>query len=120
MKRLYSLKRNKEFRYVYKTGKSIPSKCLVIVFRKSNSKLPKIGFSVSKKIGKSVIRNRVKRRLREAFSPLLPRIKPGSNIIFVAREPILYESFLGIAENVESLLNKAGLLLPADNGQAGV
>ncbi|HHT86735.1 MAG TPA: ribonuclease P protein component [Clostridiales bacterium] len=118
MKRLYSLKRNKEFRYVYKTGKAIASKCLVLVYRRSNHELPRIGFSVSKKIGNSVTRNRVKRRMRAAFSPLLPRVKPGSSIIFVAREPILNESFLGIVESIEGLLNKAGLLSPTDDMKA--
>ena len=67
MKRCFSLKRNKTFRYVYRKGKSVPSRMLVMIYNKSKTGMVKVGFSVSKRIGNSVTRNRIKRRLREAF-----------------------------------------------------
>ena len=79
MKRCYSLKRNKEFRHVYRKGQSKATRQLVLVYARAGAKQQKppirVGFSVSKKLGNSVVRNRVKRRLRESFGPMIPCVK---------------------------------------------
>ncbi len=120
LKRCYSLKRNKEFRYLYKNGRSVALRACVLVYKKQSrgQALPRIGFSVSKKLGKSVVRNRVKRRMRAALTPLLPNIKSGCRLIFIARTPILDESFEGINRTFLKLLEKAELIniaAPADD-----
>ena len=110
MKRCYSLKRNKEFRRVYRQGKSAGSHILVLIHQSSRKPDVKIGLSVSKRIGSAVVRNRVKRRLREAVTPLLPEIAPGCRLIFIARSPILDASFKEIESTVRRLVRKVGLL----------
>ena len=70
MKRTYSLRKNSQFQYVYRRGKSCACRELVLLFVRGPRM--QVGFSVSKKVGKAVVRNRVKRRLREAFSPRSP------------------------------------------------
>ena len=66
---------------------------------------------VSKKISKkAVIRNKVKRRLREAVRIILPRIKPCYDIIFFTRPGIEQKDFSEIKEAVSNLLSKAGLI----------
>ncbi|MEG1560206.1 MAG: ribonuclease P protein component [Clostridia bacterium] len=110
MKRCYSLKRNKEFSYVYRSGKSAACRSLVIVYRKNRVGSVKIGLSVSKRIGKSVVRNRVKRQLRAVLTPLIPSIKTGFSIIFIARSPILTGRYADIEKSVKHLLEKASLL----------
>ena len=68
-----------------------------------------VGFSVSKKIGNSVQRNRAKRRLKACFSPLLPVVKPGYNLIFIARSAALTAPFLSMQKSMISALQRAGV-----------
>ena len=95
---------------MYKAKKSESCRTLVLVYSKSREPDIKIGFAVGKKIGNAVVRNRVKRRLREAVTPLLPEIHPGCRLIFIARMPITDASFKEIGSTVRRLLTKAGLI----------
>ena len=110
MKRRYSLKRNKEFRYVYRVGKSVGSRSLVLVYAKNRVQDVRIGLSVRKKLGNSVVRNRVKRRLRAALMPLLPYIRAGYHLVFIAKQPAVEEGFLALQDTLRYLIKKAGLL----------
>ena len=109
MKRSDSLKRKKEFRYTYRAGKSFACKLCALVYAKNRTDSVKIGFSVSKKIGNSVMRNRVKRRMREAVTPLLPQIGKGFNVIFIARSAIVDAPFADLSTSMQQLLIRAGL-----------
>lgn len=95
---------------MYKAGKSVGSHTLVLIYSPGRQPDIKIGFAVSKKIGSAVVRNRVKRRLREAVTPLLPEIVPGCRLIFIARSPITDANFRDIETTVRRLLQKAGLI----------
>lgn len=110
MKRCYSLKRNKEFRYVYRTGKTVTCRCLVLIYRKNKSGLLHIGLSVSKKNGNSVTRNLIKRRLRSALDRFIPELNPNYNLIVIARRPILDTSFEQIGDSFAYMFKKAGLI----------
>lgn len=104
------MKRNKTFRYVYRKGRSVPSGMLVMIYNKSRTGMVKVGFSVSKRMGNSVTRNRIKRRLREAFRPLIPDITPGYDIIFIARDAVKEAEFGRISATMQSMLTRAGLM----------
>lgn len=110
MKRCYSLKRNKEFRHTYRVGRSAGSRSMVLIYAVKKTPEVRIGFSVGKKLGNAVTRNRTKRRLREALTPLIPSIKPGSKLIFIAKPPVLEESFQSLRASMRFLLRKAELL----------
>ena len=82
MERRYRLKKNKAFQYVYHRGHSAGCRNLVMLLAPGREL--KIGFSVSKKTGNAVTRNKIKRRLRECFRPYLGDVKTGLYVI-VAR-----------------------------------
>lgn len=109
LKRCFSLKRNKQFRQVYRKGKSIACRELVLIYAKNRSDMVHVGFSVGKKLGNSVVRNRVKRRLREAFRPNLPLLLPGFDLIVIARDAARDAPFSSLADSLRYLLRKAGL-----------
>ena len=107
--RTYSLKRHKEFRFTYRTGRQVGGGSFVLVTARNRKDKVQVGFSVSKKIGNSVQRNRAKRRLKACFSPLLPSVKPGYNLIFIARSAALTAPFLAMQKSMVSALMRAGV-----------
>ena len=103
------MKRHKEFRFTYRTGRQVGGGSFVLVTARNRKDKVQVGFSVSKKIGNSVMRNRAKRRLKACFSPLLPRVKPGYNLIFIARSAALTAPFLSMQKSMISALQRAGV-----------
>lgn|SRR5574344_10310 len=108
MKKENRLKKRKQFNWTFKNGTAIHSKALVLVFTSSRG-TKKIGFSVSKKVGKAVIRNKVKRRLREILTKYILKIADNHTLIFVAKQEINSISFFEIENQVINLLKKAKL-----------
>jgi len=115
LQRTYSLKKNAQFKYVYRRGTSGGSHEMVMLYVRSNTL--KVGFSVGKKIGCAVERNRVKRRLRAACAPLLPRMKKGL-YVFIARQPASTADFDKLCRSMQYLLRRQNLLLAAEDADA--
>lgn len=111
LQRTYSLKKNAQFKYVHRRGTSSGSHEMVLLYVRANTL--KVGFSVGKKIGCAVTRNRVKRRLRAACVPLLPRMKPGL-YIFIARQPAEKADFTRLCRSMQYTLRKQNLLAAED------
>lgn len=107
---LNTLKKNREFGTVYGRGKSAVTKNIVLVYLKRKYGPVRVGFSVSKKIGCSVVRNKVRRRLKESMIRIYPEISSSCHIIFVARKPITDAAFAQIHDDMRYLLKKVGLL----------
>ena len=109
MNRSYSLKRHKEFRFTYRAGKHVGSRLFALIYVKNRSRKLQIGLSASKKLGNSVTRNRAKRRVRACLGPMLLRVKPGYNLVFILRDGVLTESFPIMTREMEQQLKRAGL-----------
>lgn len=110
MKSCYRLKKNYQYNYVYKHAQSVADRNFVLLFCKSNKTQTQVGFSVSKKYGHAVQRNRLRRQMKAAVSPLMPSVASGFNIVLVPRKTEQYQ-FCNIVESVRNLFEKAGLIL---------
>ncbi|MDK2822992.1 MAG: ribonuclease protein component [Clostridia bacterium] len=107
----YRLRKNIDFRRIYKSSKSIANQYLVLYIKKNREvNNTRIGFSISKKIGKANERNYLKRQLREIARKNIKKIKPGYDLIFIARQKIKGKSYHDVEENMESLLIKGRLM----------
>ncbi len=106
---LTTLKKNKEFGLVYSRGRSCATRLMVLIYLPRKYGGVRAGFSVSKKVGKSVVRNRTRRRLKEAFRVYMADVRPNTNLIFLARAPIAEAGFSEIKRDMYYLLKKAAL-----------
>lgn len=104
------LKKNWEFKRVYRLGKTLVSPNVVLYYYVNRTNNNRIGFSISKKIGKSVARHRVKRIYWEAFRSLQDNLKKGFDFILVARKPIIQMDFHKAREELLFLCLKGKLL----------
>ena len=115
LKKEFRLKKRYQFNYTYKNAVSFGARHMVICFTKSSNKNIKIGLAVTKKVGKAVVRNQIKRRIRSAIAPLLISLKPNYNLIVVARPNIVEANFHEIESELKYLLKKASLLNEESN-----
>lgn len=108
MKRALSLKSEASFLYVRRHGTKYFGKFVTIYV--ISAATTKVGVSVSKKIGKAVVRNKVKRRIKEIFVALLPTARKGKHFLVSAKQGIDNASFSELSEDIRRLLLKSGAL----------
>jgi ribonuclease P protein component len=102
------LTKSEQYALVYNKGSSWTSNLVVMKALPNGLTFSRYGFSVGRRVGGAVVRNRVKRRLREILR-LLP-LAPGWDIIFIARPQAFSADFAGLKKAVHGLLSRAGLL----------
>ena len=106
----HSMKENSLFRRLYARGKSAANSYLVIYCRKNGGTENRIGYTVSKKLGHAVVRNRVRRRLREIYRLHESEFLPGRDIVVVARSRTVGAPYAKLERAFLSLSEKLGLL----------
>src|SRR5579859_278024 len=108
--REYRLTRSRDFVCVRRRGRSAGSALATLYVLPGQNGALRIGFSVSKRVGKATIRNRVKRLFREAVRQHLNSVRPGFDLVFIARPAAAHASYQQILDSVSYLLRKAGAL----------
>jgi ribonuclease P protein component len=109
LKREYRLRRRDRFEEIRRQGKCWTHRLLVLCLLPNDLPASRFGFSVSKRVGNAVVRNRVRRRLREIVRLRLPAVAPGWDVVLIARPTIAQAEFRQIETAVERLLVQAGL-----------
>lgn len=106
MERNVSLKKNQEFKKVYSKGKSVVNKYLVMYYLKNDLPYNRIGFSISKKVGNSVTRNRVRRLMKESLRLSTINVKSGYDLVFIARVRMNQADYSTVFKSMHHLLKK--------------
>ena len=112
MKKEYRIKKNEAFQEVFQKGNSFANRQLVLYYKKQDTADAhfRIGLSVSKKLGNAVMRNKIKRYLRQAFHELDEQVAPGYDFIVIARQPAKDMTFQELKKSLIHVLWKSHLL----------
>jgi len=106
----YRLTKNKEFDQVFSKGKAYYTDCLGIKCAKNGLEISRFGILVSTKVSKkAVIRNKIKRRIRQALLPQMELLKTGYDCAIICRPAIIEKSYKDILSLLEHSLNKLRL-----------
>lgn len=111
------LRAPRDYQAVYRQGRAYGDKAgrgmvVLHLLRHDRPDVRRAGFSVSKKVGKAVVRNAVRRRLREAYRAFLPELPMGFDAVFVAKGPAATASYAELAASVKQALTRAELSRP--------
>ena len=104
------LRKQADFDAVYKRGRSVGDKYVVIFYLKNGLDHTRTGFLASKKVGNSVKRNRARRLMRESYRQIKDKIPQGYDIILIARNTISDRSFMEVDNSIVHALRRTGLV----------
>lgn len=110
MEKKFRLRKNCEFQHIYKVGKNYWNRNIILYKMKNNLNETRVGFTISKKIGNAVIRNKTKRRMREAYLRSICDLKSGYDLIFIPKKHIVDISFEELEKSIRHILKISGLL----------
>lgn len=110
MKRRFRLTRSTDFTRVRCTGKSYAHPLVVLIVKPSEMDQVRVGVSASHAVGNAVNRNRAKRRIRACVDIILPDLKPGWDVVILARASSREAPFEDLLTSLQQLFNKADLL----------
>ena len=105
-----SLKQNHLFRRLYQRGKSAAGRYVVVYCRKNGLPYNRLGLTVSTKVGHAVVRNRIRRRLREAYRLSEGQFLSGYDIVIVARTRAASATYQELSQGLMAASRKLGLI----------
>lgn len=116
MKRSFRLTRSTDFKRVRQCGKSYAHPLVVLIRAANEGQQTRIGLITGLRVGGAVQRNRARRQMRAVLHELIPFLKPGWDLVFIARQPISAARFSEIQEALTGLVKRAGIYSMDGNG----
>ena len=107
--KIVSIKENSDFKRLYYRGKSVVKKRIVLYYKKNKFGYNRLGLTVSPKIGCAVVRNKVRRLLKENYRNL-QGLSEGFDIVIVARNSSKDASFHELGKDIRKALSECGIL----------
>lgn len=104
------IKLNKDFRRLYRSGKSEAGGFVVVYLKPNKLGINRVGFTVGKQLGKAVVRNRTKRLMRESLRLVEDRLMVGYDMIIVARNRAADKTYDQISKDLRYVLHTLGIL----------
>ena len=104
------LRKDADFDNVYKRGRSVGERYVVVFYIKNHRDINRTCFLASKKVGNSVRRNRARRLMRESYRLMKDRLPIGYDIIIIARNTITGRTFFEVDKSIKRAFSKAGLM----------
>lgn len=117
MNRRYTLKTNGEFQRLYRKGSSAAGPFFAVYCRRNRGGVNRLGYTVSKKLGNAVTRNRIRRRLREVYRLNSELFSSGYDIVLVARSKAAEASFSELEGSMIKVFGKLGLVKPVEEAE---
>lgn len=105
-RKMKSLKSFKDFDQVYNHRRSVADRLLVLYVMRNNLPECRLGISISRKVGKAVVRNRIRRLIKEQIRLMESHIAPGYDLVLVARPAAADSQFVHIGQSLLTLFNK--------------
>ncbi len=110
MENFYRLKRRADFGRVFRFGRTVGDRYMVLFVLSNGRKTSRIGFTSQRSAGSAVKRNRIRRRLRALFSDFAESMTPCGDLILLGKKPILTEDWDQLVRAFRKLLLRAGCL----------
>lgn len=109
-KKVESLKKDRQFKIVYKHGRNYWNKSLTLYMKKNGLNYNRVGYSITKKIGNSVVRNKLRRRMKEIMRLNFDDIKDGYDLILIPKKSTVNMDYYDLEKEIIHLLKRSGLL----------
>lgn len=110
MEKKHRIRKSTEFKRAYVKGKNYWNRNFTLYIKKNNLNYTRFGIVVTKKLGKAVVRNKIKRKIREINRSLLPLLEEGYDIVLIPKKNTVDLSYEELKKSVEHIYNLAGIL----------
>ena len=104
-----SLKKSRDFKQVYNQKRSLANRLLVLYVKENESEVNRLGVSISRKVGCAVVRNRIKRLIKESYRANEKTLVMGYDLVIVVRPAAAHENFEQIGKSLWDLLKRNNL-----------
>ncbi len=117
MKKTVTIKSNRDFQRLYRRGRSAAGPTLVLYWQRNRKGESRVGITTGTKLGHAVVRNRVRRQIREIYRLHRDELLPGRDIVVVARVRAVSAGYRAMERDFLRLAKKLGLLKPASSAE---